>query len=66
VRLFAPHAFTTSYVACHAPLFKAVVGMTHSIAEASQSRIVSPRNSRSVEPSRAEVAVERARQFWGV
>ena len=51
LRLFAP-PLNTSYVACRVPLFNAVVGMTHSIAEASQSRIVSPRtrDCRSVEP----------------
>ena len=40
-RLCAP--FCTSYVACREPLFTAVVGMAHSTAEGSQSRIVSPR-----------------------
>ena len=61
LRLFAP-PLNTSYVACRAPLFNAVVGMTHSIAEASQSRIVSPHSRLALGGAVAKVERLRARQ----
>ena len=60
-RLCAP--FCTSYVACREPLFTAVVGMAHSTAEGSQSRIVSPR-TKAVRARPRASAVRRLVRLW--